>query len=68
MTSTNKERLAFYLEAEKRILLSQSVETADGEKLTLASLATVQNEIKRLQNLIANEVRRRGVIRRNYLE
>lgn len=65
---TNKERLAFYLEAEKRILLSQSVETADGEKLTLANLASVQSEIKRLQNLIANESRKRGVIRRNYLE
>ncbi|MBD1572894.1 hypothetical protein HC725_06320 [Vibrio sp. S17_S38] len=65
---TNKERLAFYLEAEKRILLSQSVETAYGEKLTLANLASVQSEIKRLQNLIANESRKRGVIRRNYLE
>ena len=65
---TNKERLAFYLEAEKRILLSQSVETADGEKLTLANLASVQSEIKRLQNLIANAARCRGVIRRNYLE
>lgn len=65
---SNKERLQFYLEAEKRILLSQSVETADGEKLTLANLASVQSEIKRLQNLIANESRKRGVIRRNYLE
>lgn len=65
---TNRERLAFYLKAEQRILLSQSVETADGEKLTLANLASVQSEIKRLQNLIANESRKRGVIRRNYLE
>ncbi|WP_417883579.1 hypothetical protein [Vibrio rumoiensis] len=65
---TNRERLAFYLKAEQRILLNQSVETADGEKLTLANLASVQSEIKRLQNLIANESRKRGVIRRNYLE
>lgn len=65
---TNRERLQFYLDAEKRILLSQSVETADGEKLTLANLASVQSEIKRLQNLIANESRKCGVIRRNYLE
>ncbi len=68
MTSiaTNRERLAWYLAAEQKILMQQSVETAEGEKLTLANLGTVRGEIQRLQQLIANE--RRSVVRRNYLE
>lgn len=64
--ATNRERLAWYLAAERKILMQQSVETAEGEKLTLANLGTVRGEIQRLQQLIANE--RRSVVRRNYLE
>ncbi|MGD8109374.1 hypothetical protein [Vibrio sp. TRT 17S01] len=63
---TNRERLAWYIEAERKILMQQEVTTAEGEKLTLASLATVRKEIERLQNLIANE--KRSVVRRVYLE
>ncbi len=67
---TNRERLAWYIEAERKILNQQSVETAEGEKLTLASLATVRKEIERLSTLIALESNggRRSMIRRNYLE
>ncbi|MCC2521068.1 hypothetical protein [Vibrio coralliilyticus] len=64
--ATNRERLTWYLAAEQKILMQQSVETAEGEKLTLANLGTVRGEIQRLQQLIANE--RRSVVRRNYLE
>lgn len=69
MTS-NQQRLQFYLEAERKILMQQSVETAEGEKLTFASLATVRREIERLQHLIARERTggRRSMIRRNHLE
>lgn len=63
---TNRDRLAWYIDAEKKILMQQSVETAEGEKLTLANLGTVRSEIQRLQQLITNE--RRSVVRRNYLE
>ncbi len=67
---TNRERLAWYIDAERKILNQQSVETAEGEKLTLASLATVRKEIERLSTLIALESNggRRSMIRRNYLE
>ncbi len=67
---TNRERLAWYIDAERKILNQQSVETAEGEKLTLASLATVRKEIARLSTLIALESKggRRSMIRRNYLE
>ena len=63
---TNHERLAWYIEAERKILMQQSVETAEGEKLTLASLATVRKEIERLQRLVSNS--HRSVIRRVQLE
>ncbi|MEL6113756.1 hypothetical protein P0Y67_00925 [Photobacterium sp. SP02] len=68
--TTNRERLQWYLDAERKILNQQAVETAEGEKLTLASLATVRREIERLQGLIAREQQggRRSMIRRNYLE
>ena len=70
MTTTNRQRLQWYLDAEQKILMQQSVETAEGEKLTFASLATVRREIERLQALIARVSRggRRSMIRRNYLE
>jgi hypothetical protein len=70
MTITNRQRLQWYLDAEQKILMQQSVETAEGEKLTFASLATVRREIERLQALIARENQggRRSLIRRNYLE
>ncbi|MGR5061980.1 hypothetical protein C9I98_21565 [Photobacterium sanctipauli] len=70
MTITNRQRLQWYLDAEQKILMQQSVETAEGEKLTFASLATVRREIERLQALIARESQggRRSMIRRNYLE
>ncbi|WP_305845833.1 hypothetical protein [Photobacterium kishitanii] len=60
----------WYLDAEKKILMQQAVETAEGEKLTFASLATVRREIERLQQLISRENQggRRSMIRRNYLE
>lgn len=65
----NRQRLQWYLEAEQKILQQQSVETAEGEKLTLANLSTVRAEIVRLQNLIARErMGVRSMIRRNYLE
>ncbi len=50
--------------------MQQAVETAEGEKLTFASLATVRREIERLQQLISRENQggRRSMIRRNYLE
>ncbi|HFQ4959212.1 TPA: hypothetical protein ACGUPM_002665 [Vibrio vulnificus] len=68
--ATNRDRLSWYLEAEKKILQQQSVKTAEGEELTLASLSTVRREIERLQTLIARENQggRRSMIRRNYLE
>ena len=58
------------LAAEQKILQQQTVRTAQGEELTLASLATVRREIERLQRLIASEAQggRRSMIRRNYLE
>lgn len=67
---TNRERLAWYVAAEQKILMQQEVTTAEGEKLTLASLATVRAEIERLTRLIAQELLggRRSMIRRNYLE
>ena len=67
---TQRERLQWYLDAEKKILMQQAVETAEGEKLTFASLATVRREIERLQQLISRENQggRRSMIRRNYLE
>ncbi len=67
---SNQDRLMWYIEAEKKILLQQSVKTAEGEELTLASLATVRKEIERLQRLIALQSQggRRSMIRRNYLE
>ena len=70
MMTTNRQRLQWYLDAEQKILMQQSVETAEGEKLTFASLATVRREIERLQALIAREGQggRRSMIRRNYLE
>ncbi|UIP28882.1 hypothetical protein [Photobacterium sp. TLY01] len=68
--TTNRERLQWYLDAERKILNQQAVETAEGEKMTLASLATVRREIERLQGLIAREQQggRSSMIRRNYLE
>ena len=68
--SINQKRLQWYLEAERKILLGQMVETAEGEKLTRASLATVRREIERLQRLISRQGTggRRSMIRRNYLE
>ncbi|CEO39405.1 hypothetical protein C0Z01_11465 [Photobacterium kishitanii] len=68
--TTQRERLQWYLDAEKKILMQQAVETAEGEKLTFASLATVRREIERLQQLISRENQggRRSMIRRNYLE
>lgn len=67
---TNCDRLAWYIEAERKILMQQEVTTAEGEKLTLASLATVRSEIQRLQSLIAQSEQggRRSMVRRNYLE
>ncbi|ELE2165280.1 hypothetical protein RC856_001962 [Vibrio fluvialis] len=67
---TNRERLTWYIEAEQKILKQQEVVTAEGERLTLASLSTVRAEIQRLSLLIALEVNggRRRMIRRNYLE
>ncbi|MCD9516600.1 hypothetical protein [Photobacterium carnosum] len=67
---TQRERLQWYLDAEKKILMQQAIETAEGEKLTFASLATVRREIERLQQLISRENQggRRSMIRRNYLE
>ncbi|EKO3451688.1 hypothetical protein KW419_12825 [Vibrio fluvialis] len=67
---TNRERLTWYIEAEQKILKQQEVVTAEGERLTLASLSTVRAEIQRLSSLIALEVNggRRRMIRRNYLE
>lgn len=66
----NEQRLQWYLEAERKILLQQSVTTAEGEQLTFASLSTVRKEIERLQRLIINAKAggRRATIRRNYLE
>ena len=52
---TNQARLQWYLQAEQKILQQQTVRTAQGEELTLASLATVRREIERLQRLIASE-------------
>ncbi|MCD9544156.1 hypothetical protein GLP24_04740 [Photobacterium carnosum] len=68
--TTQRERLQWYLDAEKKILMQQVIETAEGEKLTFASLATVRREIERLQQLISRENQggRRSMIRRNYLE
>lgn len=68
--TTQRERLQWYLDAEKKILMQQAIETAEGEKLTFASLATVRREIERLQQLISrkNQGGRRSMIRRNYLE
>ncbi|KJG11586.1 MULTISPECIES: hypothetical protein [Photobacterium] len=68
--TTQRERLQWYLDAEKKILMQQAVETAEGEKLTFASLATVRREIERLQQVISRENQggRRSMIRRNYLE
>ncbi|PSU88935.1 hypothetical protein C0W42_11410 [Photobacterium kishitanii] len=68
--TTQRERLQWYLDAEQKILMQQAVETAEGEKLTFASLATVRREIERLQQLISRENKggRRSMIRRNYLE
>lgn len=69
MTSANKQRLQTYLDAERAILEGgQTVQTGEGESLTLASLATVRKEIERLQRLVALEERPRRIIRRNYLE
>ncbi|EOV0352487.1 hypothetical protein ACOIPL_001306 [Vibrio fluvialis] len=67
---TNRERLTWYIEAEQKILKQQEVVTAEGERLTLASLSTVRAEIQRLSSLIALGVNggRRRMIRRNYLE
>ncbi|MCG6410353.1 hypothetical protein K6U17_14120 [Vibrio fluvialis] len=67
---TNRERLTWYIEAEQKILKQQEVVTAEGERLTLASLSTVRAEIQRLSSLIALEGNggRRRMIRRNYLE
>ncbi|MCG6363863.1 hypothetical protein [Vibrio fluvialis] len=67
---TNRERLTWYIEAEQKILKQQEVVTAEGERLTLASLSIVRAEIQRLSSLIALEVNggRRRMIRRNYLE
>ncbi|WED23068.1 hypothetical protein L3Q72_06655 [Vibrio sp. JC009] len=67
---TNRERLRWYLDAEQKILKQQEVTTAEGEKLTLASLSTVRKEIERLMRQIALEQKggRRSMIRRNYLE
>ncbi|MBL4266682.1 hypothetical protein H8F11_13440 [Vibrio fluvialis] len=67
---TNRERLTWYIEAEQKILKQQEVVTAEGDRLTLASLSTVRAEIQRLSSLIALEVNggRRRMIRRNYLE
>ncbi|MGD6735391.1 hypothetical protein [Photobacterium leiognathi] len=67
---TLRERLQWYLNAEQKILMQQSIETAEGEKLTFASLATVRREIERLQRLISRESQggRCSMIRRNYLE
>ncbi|EDP60846.1 hypothetical protein [Vibrio sp. AND4] len=67
---TNQDRLQWYLQAEQKILQQQTVRTAQGEELTLASLATVRREIERLQRLIASQAQggRRSMIRRNYLE
>lgn len=67
---TNRERLAWYIEAEQKILKQQEVVTAEGERLTLPSLSTVRAEIERLSTLIALEAKggRRSMIRRNYLE
>lgn len=66
----NEQRLHFYLDAERRVLQQQAVTTAEGETLTLASLATIRKEIERLQRVIAAEQSggRRAMIRRNYLE
>ncbi|ELX7501907.1 hypothetical protein SKP08_001972 [Vibrio fluvialis] len=50
---TNRERLTWYIEAEQKILKQQEVVTAEGERLTLASLSTVRAEIQRLSSLIA---------------
>ena len=68
--TTQRERLQWYLDAEKKILMQQAIETAEGEKLTFASLATVRREIERMQQLISRENQggRRSMIRRNYLE
>ncbi|MDK9756726.1 hypothetical protein KIV40_15250 [Vibrio sp. D173a] len=68
--TTNQDRLQWYLAAEQKILQQQTVRTAQGEELTLASLATVRREIERLQRLIVSEAQggRRSMIRRNYLE
>lgn len=67
---TTRERLQWYLEAERKILNGQVVETADGERLTRASLATVRREIERLHNMLGRQQAggRRSMIRRNYLE
>ncbi|ENX3946315.1 hypothetical protein ACFO1C_001641 [Photobacterium damselae] len=66
----HRERLQWYLDAERKILMQQAVETAEGEKLTFASLATVRREIERLQALISRGQLggRRSMIRRNSLE
>lgn len=66
----HRERLQWYLDAERKILMQQAVETAEGEKLTFASLATVRREIERLQALICRGQLggRRSMIRRNRLE
>ncbi|BDR34299.1 TPA: hypothetical protein ACX6QF_000071 [Photobacterium damselae] len=66
----HRERLQWYLDAERKILMQQAVETAEGEKLTFASLATVRREIERLQALISRGQLggRRSMIRRNRLE
>lgn len=67
--SSLQQRLDAYLAAERRILQNQSVETAEGEKLTLANLKTVQTEIRRLTAMLANQSSgRRSIIRRNFLE
>lgn len=63
---TNRERLAWYIDAERKILMQQEVTTAEGEKLTLASLSTVRKEIERLQRLISTGSR--SIIRRVRLE
>ncbi|CAG9001781.1 MAG: hypothetical protein CENE_03808 [Candidatus Celerinatantimonas neptuna] len=66
----NEQRLQSYLDAERRVLQQQTVTTAEGETLSLASLATIRKEIERLQRLVAaeNSGGRRAMIRRNYLE
>ncbi|TLS83846.1 hypothetical protein FD722_06715 [Photobacterium damselae subsp. damselae] len=66
----HRERLQWYLDAERKILMQQAVETAEGEKLTFASLAIVRREIERLQALISRGQLggRRSMIRRNRLE